>query len=491
MEKETQNAWGFVTSAQSVARWARERPDAVAVTERGMRFTYRDLATLIIQTTKYLDAQGVRSDMIVGIECSIRYLHLALIMACECLGATTVSLLASDLTDDNPLLPRCSILLSDEAIAPGVNGISLTHEVWSTIDRIKHDESDLESLGNPLRAESSVRIWSTSGTTGSPKFMHAGPSHIRHVFGAWKQTVDSLNSDYNFISLYQFTFSATRMASHLVLHCGGIIAFSSKGEFYGDLAYLKNCFTVLLIADAAQLSDAFSGTGQTTCGVVATGGYLPAALRKRLLGTFATEVVDVYGSNEAGLVALMNEDGSGNLLADTHIRILGKDGNEAPAGEAGVIAIRSLNTVKEYLWDESLTADHFDDGWFISSDMGYALPDGRFVLLGRVDDMLNIGGIKVPPQPVETAINALQGVRDAVLVSADNRMGIPELHVFVELTSSNPPTELHASIESIVFKLGCSFVAHYHTSLPRTHTGKVQRGFLKAMIPGHAGSVGG
>ncbi|MDR3529779.1 MAG: hypothetical protein P4L90_04350 [Rhodopila sp.] len=99
-----------LTSAQSVLRWARETPHAIAVIETQFRYTYADLAALIVKTAKVLRPSVTRPGALVGIECGSRYMHLVLVLACECLGANTVSFVPPELTDDNELLPRCSLL---------------------------------------------------------------------------------------------------------------------------------------------------------------------------------------------------------------------------------------------------------------------------------------------------------------------------------------------------------------------------------------------
>jgi o-succinylbenzoate---CoA ligase len=58
-------------------------------------------------------------------------------------------------------------------------------------------------------------------------------------------------------------------------------------------------------------------------------------------------------------------------------------------------------------------------GSFVTGDLG-AWSDGRLQILGRADDVIVTGGLKVAPQQVEAAIAALPGVSAAVVV------GVPD-----------------------------------------------------------------
>ena len=95
-------------------------------------------------------------------------------------------------------------------------------------------------------------------------------------------------------------------------------------------------------------------------------------------------------------------------------------------------SVRSPRMVPGYLADEAATARHFVDGWHKTGDLGFQPADQQRVVLGRADDMLNIGGVKVPPQPIETEIKTIAGITDAVLLSLDNSQGVSALHVVIE-----------------------------------------------------------
>jgi acyl-coenzyme A synthetase/AMP-(fatty) acid ligase len=164
------------------------------------------------------------------------------------------------------------------------------------------------------------------------------------------------------------------------------------------------------------------------------------------------------------------------------VRILGDDGHEKPMGETGRITVRTARMTRGYLWDEALTAKHFVDGWHITGDLGFQPEANQLVVVGRADDMLNIGGIKLPPQPIEAEIRTFDGVRDAVLLGVENAHGLLELHVVVERSDPGQDADLERLIRPLIHRYSRGFVGHYQDSLPRTQTGKVRRAALIAMI---------
>lgn len=77
-----------------------------------------------------------------------------------------------------------------------------------------------------------------------------------------------------------------------------------------------------------------------------------------------------------------------------------------------------------YLADPERTAEHFLTGpdgtpWYVTDDLG-SVSDGRVSVAGRVDDVINTGGVKVSAQAVQRLIESVPGVADALVI------GVPD-----------------------------------------------------------------
>jgi len=140
-----------------------------------------------------------------------------------------------------------------------------------------------------------------------------------------------------------------------------------------------------------------------------------------LLGGAATPTTLLAAADAAGLRVLttygMSETAGGCVyagepLACSRVRI-GADGRVLLGGDT---------LAAGYLGRPDLTAAVFsrdDEGrrWFRTDDLGHVDRDGRLVVDGRADDMINTGGVKVAPRQVEDALlTHVPGVSEAVVV---------------------------------------------------------------------------
>jgi o-succinylbenzoate---CoA ligase len=81
------------------------------------------------------------------------------------------------------------------------------------------------------------------------------------------------------------------------------------------------------------------------------------------------------------------------------------------------------------------------DGWFKTGDLGRIDLEGRLVVRGRADDVINTGGALVVPGEVAAALQSCPGVRDvAVLGQPDPEWGERVVAVVAPADPADPPT---------------------------------------------------
>ena len=112
------------------------------------------------------------------------------------------------------------------------------------------------------------------------------------------------------------------------------------------------------------------------------------------------------------------------------------------AGAPGRIRLRGPMLAVGYLDPSPEDAARFtDDGWFVADDLGRIAPDGTLEALGRVDAVINTGGVKVDPVAVEALLRADAAVADALVLSVpDTEWGERVVAVVVPTDPSAPPT---------------------------------------------------
>ena len=103
-------------------------------------------------------------------------------------------------------------------------------------------------------------------------------------------------------------------------------------------------------------------------------------------------------------------------------------------------------------------------------------------LLGRRDDLLNMGGVKVNPAAMEAEFKKLSYVSDVAIVmnGSSERSGV----ITIAIVSAHPQaTEKMKAMVAANLKGFSEFMVVQEVSvIPRTATGKVERNKLKDML---------
>ena len=136
--------------------------------------------------------------------------------------------------------------------------------------------------------------------------------------------------------------------------------------------------------------------------------------------------------------------------------------------------------VQGYFDNPAITAAAFIDGWYVTNDIGFTPEPGKVVVLGRADDMLNIGGVKVPPAPIEEQVRLIEGVRDVIVLSVASANEVGNLVTAIEIDSDPLPEELTRRIGAIISKYVGKFEIMPLASFPRTESGKIKRPEIEA-----------
>ena len=157
------------------------------------------------------------------------------------------------------------------------------------------------------------------------------------------------------------------------------------------------------------------------------------------------------------------------------------------AGAVAEIRIDSPSLASGYYADEARTADRFVSGQLRSGDIGF-LRDEHLYPVGRLDDVLSIGGRKVYAREIESAVDGLAGVRRGCSALVDTRRdGRQLLTLLVEVTSSRPDGRVLAE-QAAALAMSKAAVALDRCVLlgrgavPKTPSGKIQRYRCRLML---------
>ncbi len=161
--------------------------------------------------------------------------------------------------------------------------------------------------------------------------------------------------------------------------------------------------------------------------------------------------LSLYGLTEGGGAVTYNHldddlevrvGTTGTPLPGSEVRIVDPDTGEVLGpGAVGEISIRGVTLCESYYRDPEKTAAVFDgEGWLSTGDRGELDAAGRLLFIGRLKDMLKVGGENVAPAEVEEHLGRHPAVKLVVVVGApDERLG--EVPVaFVELRPGTSAT---------------------------------------------------
>lgn len=167
------------------------------------------------------------------------------------------------------------------------------------------------------------------------------------------------------------------------------------------------------------------------------------------------------------------------------VAILSPDGGAlVPRGSHGIIAVAADDSglMLEYLGQPEETRARFspDGAWFLTGDEGVMAEDGAITYLGRRDDMMNAGGIRVSPMEVEAAMLAHPAIADAAAVERPVASGatVIALHYVAEAELCEDDLARFAAERLARYK--CPRLFLREPSLPRGANNKLLRRALRA-----------
>lgn len=166
---------------------------------------------------------------------------------------------------------------------------------------------------------------------------------------------------------------------------------------------------------------------------IETGAAPPARADMLALRTLLprTRLYNTYASTEAGIVAT-HDYSVGDCIAACVGRPMRH--SSIAIGADGSVRCSGATLMTAYLGDATSTHAVLHDGVLTTSDRGMIDAEGRLHMLGRDDDVINVGGYKVAPTEVEDAARSFEGVTDCVCIAARHPVAgtIPKLLVVSE-----------------------------------------------------------
>jgi fatty-acyl-CoA synthase len=346
----------------------------------------------------------------------------------------------------------------------------------------------------------------TSGSTGRPKGIQWSGRAWQAMVRAWTE----LGREFGCASMLVVTPLSHGAAalSDAVFVLGGALyvhegfdveklvhAVSTEKDISWTFMATNHVFHIIdhLLERGIRDRDAVEAAGLSSLKRIIYGGSPAAPARiAQAFRLFGPVLAQGYGASEAGRITTLTaqEHGDPELAAtvgrpfpEVEVVVCNSESGERLAvGEIGEVCVRGPQMMDGYTDDPELTARVIRDGWCFTGDIGFLDERGYLTLLGRVGDVIKVGGVKVHPIVVEAEILSHPGVRHAAVYGVRDEDGSDHVHAAIECD----PDET-VEVESIRARIAEALSA-FHVpekinvleTLPMTSIGKPDRALLRS-----------
>jgi acyl-CoA synthetase (AMP-forming)/AMP-acid ligase II len=210
---------------------------------------------------------------------------------------------------------------------------------------------------------------------------------------------------------------------------------------------------------------------------------LPPRVMHALETAFGAPVLEAYGMSEAAhqmatnpLPPAIRKPGSVGRGANVRISIMNAHGRHCRQGERGEVVIQGPNVICAYENNPEANASSFVDGWFRTGDRGYLDEDGYLHLVARIKELINRGGEKISPREIDEVLLAHPAVIEAVSFGVPHGTWGEEVAAAVVVRQPIEEAELLDYCKQHLAEFKRPKQIHITDAIPRTATGKIQRG---------------
>src|SRR5215213_2885949 len=487
-----------------VAWWARRTPDAPALLGPGIDpVSFAELAAVMASVSRELRSLGVspqdRVILLVPDDAVASSLLLGVAGAAVAVAlnpraaAPELEALGERLRPRLTIAAGAGLIHADRLGAPvlRVEGVDPRHVRFSPYST-SPSSSPVQTACFAQPDDLSV-VLATSGTTSVPRLVPLTHRNLITASANFARVagLDTGDIALNLGSLFHILHLGIALPALLT---GGASYVPSDRQPESLWRALNHCGITWLMGTPAHYSllceDGMKRFGSRTRGnlrlAISAAAPLSAELSASLADALAARVLNLYGMSESPFLAMtppgreVQPDSLGFALCEG-LDIVDLDGQAVAVGTTGEIVTRGAHVFPGYLDDPTATAAAFlPGGWFRTGDSGYFDENGVLFLTGRLSEIINRGGEKVAPADIDAALLAHPDVAEAAAFGIPDRRRGEEGAAVVVLRPGSRATEreLRRSVANRLAPHKIPRRIWFVDELPRTPTGKVQRGEL-------------
>ncbi len=450
------------------------RPEAEAVVEPDRRVSYGELGDLVHESTRAMMAAGVGPGDRVAIWAPNSLGWIVAALGAQCAGAalvpintrfkgeeaawllsvskapllvTTVGFLHTDTVGmlasvETPLpeLKRIVLLEGSQPAKEAPDGVEI--ETW--VDFLTRgdavDPAEATARRETVRPTDASDVLFTSGTTGRPKGVVMTHGQTLRLFRDWSAFAGLEAGDrYAIVNpfFHMFGYKAGWLAS---LMNGATIFPVPVFDVPAVLSLVEREHVTFLPGPPTLYRSILDHPDRasfdlSSLRVAITGAAdIPVTLIEEMRAELPFRSILVgYGLTEAGTCTGSHPDDDAETIATTvgrampgfDVIVADGEGQELPHGETGELLVRGYGVMQGYLDDPEATTAAIDERGFLhTGDLATMDERGVFRIVGRLKDMILVGGFNVYPAEVENALFGHEAIGQVAVVGLpDARLG--------------------------------------------------------------------
>lgn len=321
----------------------------------------------------------------------------------------TISFLLASSTSNNVIVPIVFTNLSEFDTKIKASSVNFIFDFTS-----KDNLSILKCSDEFVKIAAPGLILFSSGTTGNPKMMFHEFNNLFNLF----ETPIRRQRNISILLFLMFDHIGGLNTLLNSLKDGSIIVIPSVRTPDHILYLIEKCkinvlpttptfLNLLLInsnLDYAKLSSlkliSYGTERMPEQVLLKVKNYLPNVKLLQTFGTSETGILKTVSKSSDSLFFKIEDDRYQYKIVD------------------GILLIKSILNVKGYL---NLDSDKFDEeGWYNTGDIVQQDEDGYLMIVGRVNEVINVGGLKVMPTEIENILLQFEGIIDCLVFGQNN-----------------------------------------------------------------------
>lgn len=493
-DKPSVDAEKYNTLVEYIKCHANNTPNKIALISTTGEITYEDLYSKVRKYASYLKKQGLQRGDIVVVKAKQSLEFLIIYLAIHFCDATITSVerdASRDKLQSIIELTDARMLIIDK----GTEKFAV--ETLYYDDFLKNGLSENEADENSIpKAEDTADILFTTGTTGNSKGVElshkavlAGAENI--VFGC-EITKDTVLVVPNPLS---HSNAIKNFGACMIVGCSFYVldGISDLGAYFNALDYARG--KVATVLPPAALRTIFTVAKDKLQSYDKSLDYMMVAtapllepdreeLRKLLPNV---RLYNHYGCSESSSTCIYDfnkyaqlKNCVGKAMPNSKVMFVDDNRNEIVSSKdnIGLLAVSGNATMKGYFHSEKETKEVLSDGVVYTKDMGYIDQDGFVYILGRNDDVINVGGLKVAPTEVEAAVLSYPDIQDCICIAVPDKITGSALKLLVVSDSFDEEGMILFLKEKLEqYKVPKLYEVVDH--IERTYNGKVNRKYYR------------